>query len=223
MSQQVKVYGSLTLETGGSGSSARILAGASTTPSSYTAGTPAVAMYFTNAGTSGSTNAEPFYVKSTIAGAGQVGGRSRFDAYTNVTAGGWVNAVKAYMEFGTSGRTTGLASSLVAEMVLPSTDITAAGGGYFPLEVEYVAGGNALTTAGALTGNHAGFIWLQQSGDADGDFDDNGYLMHIKGMTAGSGHLFATGGNTGTIAGSLKIGVDNTAYYIPLWSSEVAT
>lgn len=198
--------------------------GNSTTAQSYTAGTPPLTFYFTNAGTSGSTSAEPFYLKSTLTGTGQVGGRSRFHCYTNVSAGGWVNALKSYMEFGTSGKTTGLASSMCVEMYLPNVNL-GSGGAYFPLEIEHVSGGTSLVTAGSLSGNHTGFITMVASGDANGDFDDNGYLFTVSGLTSAAGaggHLFATGANTGTIAGSLRIGIGTTAYYIPLWSTAVA-
>lgn len=189
-------------------------------PYSYTAGTPCFTLYATNAGTSSSTSAEPFYVKSTLTGTGQVGGRSRFHCYSNVTSGGWVNALKSYMEFGASGKTTGLASSMCAEMLLPNADL-GSGGAYFPLEIEHVSGGTSTTTAGALSGNHTGFIYMAASGDTDGDFDDNGFLLHITGLTAGSGHLFHTDNTAGTVAGSLRIGIGTTPYYILLYSNEV--
>ncbi len=187
---------------------------------SYTAGSPIFSMYATNAGTSGSTSAEPFYVKSILTGAAQVGGRCRFHCYSNVSSGGWVNALKSYMEFGSSGKTTGLASSMCVEMLMPNVNM-GSGGAYYPLEIEYVAGGTSLVTAGSTTGNQAGFIYMNASGDADGDFDDNGFLLRVMGLTAGSGHLFHTDNATGTIAGSLRIIVNSTAYFIPLWSNQV--
>ncbi len=176
-------------------------------PYSYTAGTPAFTLYATNAGTSGSTSAEPFYVYSALTGAGQVGGRSRFHTYTNVAAGGWVNALKSYMEFGSSGKNTGLASSMCAEMKMPNAD-TGTGGTYFPLEIEYVAGGTSTTTAGSLSGNHAGFIYMNSSGDADGDFDDNGFFFCVDGLTAGSGHVLSAASQT------LKVGIGTTTRYL---------
>ncbi len=212
MSQQVKVYRTLELKEM-AGSVARFVAGSSTDLAGYTAGTPPIALYFTNAGTSGSTNAEPFYLKSEITGAGQVGGRSRFHCYTNVAAGGWINALKSYMEFGSAGKTTGLASSLCAEMVMPNANM-GSGGAYFPLEIEYVAGGTSLVTAGSGTGNHAGFIYMAASGDADGDFDDNGFLFHVSGLTDGSGHLYDTTASAATGDATLKICVGGVTKYL---------
>ena len=193
--------------------------GNSVTAQTLTAGTPMFQLYSTCASQSGSTNAEPFYVKSTMTGAGGVGGRARFHLYTAVALGSWCNALKGYAEFGASGRTTGLASAVCAEMKLPSENL-GTGGAYFPLEIEYVAAGNALVSAGAPSGNHVGFIYMQQSGDANGDFDTNGFIMHIVGMTAGASNAFRTGLTAANInaatTAALRIAVDNTTYYIPI-------
>lgn len=179
MSQQVKVYRELKFYQNASASSAVLAMGDSTTSNPYTAGTPLVAIYATNAGTSGSTSAEPFYVKSTLTGAGQVGGRSRFHCYSNVSSGGWVNALKAYMEFGASGKCTGLASAFCAEMVLSAGTSSAA---YCALEAELVLG------TGASTGQQTSFLYCNASGAGVATFDTNGYFLHIgDGITAAAG------------------------------------
>jgi len=193
----------------------RIYFGDSTTGRTLTAGEPIFQLYSTCGGTSGSTSAEPFYVYSALTGTGQVGGRSRFHCYTNVTAGGWINALKSYMEFGTSGKTTGLASSMCVEMVMPNANM-GSGGAYYPLEIEYVAGGTSLVTAGSPTGNQAGFIYMAQSGDADGDFDDNGFLFYLNGCTAGSGHLYDTSASAATGDATLKVNIGGTTKYLLL-------
>ncbi len=208
-----EVMGMTTTAVNFASTSTMINVGTSSAPVAYTAGTPAFAMYATNDGTSGSTSAEPFYVKSTLTGAAQVGGRARFHCYSNVTGGGWLNALKSYMEFGSSGKVTGLASSFCAEMKMPNADM-GSGGAYFPLELEYVAGGTSTVTGGSGTGNHAGFIYMANSGDADGDFDDNGFLFHITGLTAGSGHLYDTTASAATGDETLKICVNGTTKYL---------
>lgn len=194
--------------------------GTSAAPLALTAGSPIFELYSTCASTSGATSAEPFYVKSTMTGTGGVGARARFHAYWNVTLGGWVNALKAYAEIGSSGKTTGLASAFCAEMLLPNANL-GSGGVYFPLEIEHVSGGTSLVTAGSLSGNHTGFIYMAASGDADGDFDDNGYLMHITGLTSGSGHLFYANKSVPFDA-YLKIGVGTATYYIGLLAQQAA-
>jgi len=192
--------------------------GASGTEKSYTAGTPAVAWYFTNAGTSGSTTAEPFYVYSVLTGTGQVGGRCRFHTYCDVTAGGWMNALKSYMELGSSGKTTGLCSSACVELVMPNVNM-GSGGVYTCLELEYVAGGTSLVTAGSTTGNRASFCYMNSTGDADGDFDDNGFLFDIAGLTAGTGHVLQSSATEANYAYSLRCNIGGTAMYLMLASA----
>ncbi|MFB0545741.1 MAG: hypothetical protein ACETWB_02415 [Anaerolineae bacterium] len=198
-----------------------ILIGNSTTGVTLTSASNfALQVYTTCASVHASNSVQPIYMKSIMTGAGGVGGRACFHMYTTADLGGWANALKGYSEFGTSGRCAGLASAVVAEMKLPNENIVAEGGGYFPLEIEYVAAGDALVTAGGLTGNHVGFIWMQASGDTDGDFDDNGFIMHIRGLTAGAAHVFRTGLTAATVnaacTAALRIGVGDTTYYIPL-------
>lgn len=183
--------------------------GSSASPKSYTAGTPAVAWYFTSANTS-STNSEPFYVKSVMTGAAGYGGRCRFHSYTNAALTTNFMALKAYAEFGDSGSVTGLAAGLCAEMVTPNADL--GGGNFYPLELEYVAGGTS--TASAANAGRVGWMYMNNTGDADGDFDDNGVLFDIEGLTAGSGHLWDTTANAATGDNTIKIKVNGTIKYL---------
>ncbi len=193
--------------------------GDDSTDESYTAGTPLVSMYFTSSNT-GSTNAEPIYIKSTMTGEDGYGGRCRFHAYKNVTGGTNFMALKAQAEFGDSGRISGLAAAFCAELVMPNEN-TGSGGAYSVLELEYVAGGNSLVTAGGLSGNYATFIYMNNTGDADGDFDDNGFLFVLKGLTSGSDHLFYDDTDAPFDA-FLRVGVNDDTYYIGLMDTAAA-
>ena len=187
---------------------------------SYTAGTPPLSFYFTAAG-SGSTSLEPFYLKSTVTGTSPVGGRARFHTYCNVTAGGWLNALKSYMQFGSSGKITGLASSLCVEMDLPDANL-GAGGAYAPLEIELNPGENTVS-AGALTANHISLMYMSINTNK-ADFDDHGYLFHLQGVSSESGHLFYAGNVApATVGGTLRIGIGSTAYYLILYTSEATS
>ena len=183
--------------------------GSSASPTSYTAGTPLVSIYATRSNTT-STSAEPFYVKSVMTGTGGYGGRARFHSYTNVVLGSNFQALKAYLEYGSSGRCSGLSAALCAELKMPNAAIT--GGNYYVAELEYVAGGT--TTATSPQGSQAGFIYMAQSGDADGDFDDNGYLFRLDGCTADSGHLYDTSASTATGDFTLKINIGGATKYL---------
>ena len=183
--------------------------GTSSSPTSYTEGTPLVEIYATSSNAT-TTNAEPFYVYSIMTGVGGYGGRSRFHAYTNVALGSNFQALKSYAEFGDSGSCAGLASGFCAEMKMPNATI--AGGNYYVLEAEYVAGGTA--TATSPQGSQAGFLYMAQSGDADGDFDDNGYLFRLDGCTDDSGHLYDTSATTATGDATLKINIGGATKYL---------
>ena len=178
--------------------------GSSASPTSYTAGTPLISIYATSSNTT-STNAEPFYVKSVMTGAGGYGGRARFHAYTNVALGTNFMALKAYTEFGSSGSVSGLAAGFCAEILLPNASV---GGSYYALELEYVAGGTSTNPASR------GWIYMNNTGDGDGDFDDNGVLFDINGLTVGSTHLYDTSASTATGDATLKIKVNGTVKYL---------
>jgi len=208
-SQQKKVYRSLDLVEG-----AIAYLGNSSKELVLTAGTPRFQMYTTCASVDTSTSAEPFYVKSSMTGAAGVGGRARFHLYTNVALGSWSNALKAYTEYGISGRTTGLGSALCAEMVLSAGTTS---GTYAPLEAELVAD-TAVSTGTAtsfLYGNIAG-----SNATGKTTLNTNGYLFEL-----GAGVADTTGGifEAETVAAGavdfthvLKCRIAGTTYYIGL-------
>ena len=178
--------------------------GTSGSPTSYTAGTPIVAIYATSSNAT-STNAEPFYLKSTMTGAGGYGGRARFHAYTNVALTTNFMALKSYTEFGSSGSVTGLAAGFCAEIVTPNASMS---GGAFSLELEYVAGGTSSQPG------TRGWMYMNNTGDADGDFDDYGVLFNLNGLTADSGNLYDTTATTATGDATLKISIDGATKYL---------
>ena len=187
--------------------------GTSASPMVLTAGTPSRTLYTTCASTSGSASAESFYSKTVMTGIGGVGGRGRFHLYTNVALGGWANALKAHAEMGSSGKVTGLMSAMNVELAMPNVNM-GTGGAYYALEINYVAGGSSLVTAGGPAGNQAGFIKMGNSGDADGDFDDHGFLCWIDGLTAGSTHLYSTSASGATGDATLKINIGGVIKYL---------
>ena len=180
--------------------------GTSGSPQSYTAGSPIFEIYATSSNAT-STNAEPFYVKSTMTGTGGYGGRSRFHAYTNVALGSNFMGLKSYTEFGSSGSCTGLATGFCSEIKMPNA---AVGGTYYAIELEYVAGGTSTEAT------NRGWIYMNNTGDANGDFDDNGFLFKLDGLTADSGHLYDTSASAATGDATLKIQIGSTTKYILL-------
>jgi hypothetical protein len=163
---------------------------------------------YTSASTSGSTSIQPFKLVTTMTGAGGVGGRGLFELNSNVALGGWANALKAHTKFGASGRITGLASSVLAEMDLSAG---CSQGTYAPLELELNLG------TGALTGTETSLIYASVNGADKATFDTNGFVLSLQGLTANAGKVFAASVKDGVKSThSLRIKIGTTAYYIPL-------
>jgi len=184
----------------------------STVPTLMTVGAPVVEGYVTCASVNASTSVESFYLKTTMTGAAGVGGRARFHMYTNVALGGWSNALKAYAEYGASGRTTGLGSAVCAEIVLSAGTTS---GTYAPLESEVV------TATGDSCGTATSFLYMNNSGTGTTVMNGpNGYLFELgSGVTDTAGGIF----EAETVAAGavdfthvLKIRIAGTAYYIGL-------
>jgi len=178
----------------------------------FTAGTPAFALYTTNASVHASTSAESFLVYNTQTGIAGVGGRARFFMTTNVALGGWSNALKAEVTYGTAGRTTGLGSAFCAEITLSAGTTS---GTYAPLESELTA------ASGAKTGTATSFLYMNAGTDTDSVINGpNGYLFELgAGITDTAGGIF----EAETVAAwavdfthVLKIRIAGTAYYIGL-------
>jgi len=163
----------------------------------------------------GSSTYEVSVTDVTMTGAGGVGGRTRFQLNADAALGSFSNALKAQVEYGTAGKTTGLGSAFVAEMTMSAgTDA----GTYAPLEIEL----NAPT--GTDTGTLTSFIHISTQGDDVATIDDNVRLFNLAGVTAGTGHVFQTGNTApATVGGTLKCRVAGTDYYVILYTSEATT
>jgi len=172
-------------------------------------GAKMLAIYSTCASTNASTSWEPVLFSSVMSGAGQVGGRVKCALTISAAAGGWTNAFKAHVTYGASGRTTGLGSTICAEMTLSAGTTQ---GNYAPMEIEVVLG------SGAKTGTRAGFLHMQASGDDLATWDTYGNLFDLDGLSVGSGKMFQA--NTATAAThALRCNIGGTAYYFLLTST----
>ena len=141
----------------------------------------------TSASTSGSVSVEPVLVSTTMTGAGGVGGRAKFLTTINAVLGSYSNALKGEVTYGTSGRTTGLGSAIVAEMSLSAGT---SAGTYAPVEIELNLG------SGAVTGTVTSLIYASVNGADKTTFDSNGSIVNLAGVTAGAGAAVATPGAT---------------------------
>ena len=165
----------------------------------------------TSDSTDGSTSVEPVSVSTTMTGAGGVGGRAKFLTTINAALGSWSNALKGEVVYGSSGRTTGLGSAVLAEMTLSAGTTS---GTYAPLELEL----NAPT--GAKTGTLTSFIHASTQGAAVTEVDTNAVFFNLQGVTAGAGNMVVAGTTLGTAYGGVRVRVGSTNYWVPLYAAE---
>jgi hypothetical protein len=179
-----------------------------------TAATTKFTWNVTSNSTDGGTSVEPFVHNTTMTGVGGVGGRARFELDTNVALGSWSNALKAQAQYGATGKTTGMGSAFVAELILSAGTVD---GTYAPLELELGI------PSGASCGTATSFIYASAN-DTPAAFDTAGFLINIAGLTAGSGKLFNSGlSQVVTAAARLRVKVGATEYFIPLCAVEALT
>lgn len=132
----------------------------------------------------------------------------------NAALGGWSNALKGYVAYGTAGSTTGLGSAVNAEILL-STGTTS--GTYAPLESELVA--NSAVSSGTATS----FMYMNIAGSnstGKTTLNTNGYLFELgAGVVDTSSGMFDVATTTPTTVefdAQLRIRVGGVNYYIPL-------
>ncbi len=158
----------------------------------------------------GSGDLRPFSCSTTYTGSGATGGRARFAlAINGGTMAGWSNALKAQVDYDSTGKTTGLGSAFVAELSLSAGTTS---GTYAPLEVEL------NIPSGASLGTQTSMMYLSAQGADIATFNSSGFLMSIQGLSAGTTTLFDTFSQltNPAIQASLRIKVGGTTYYIPL-------
>lgn len=167
--------------------------------------------YFTSPETDASNSVRPLYMKTVMAGAAGVGGRAEFFMYTNVALGAWSNALKGIVEYGATGKTTGLGSAVCAELTLSAGTVD---GNYAPLELELNLG------TGAATGTKTALIFMSVNGAGIAAFKSAGYLFILNGPTDTANGMFdATDVNDPDFTHALRIDINGTDYFIGLSTS----
>ena len=138
---------------------------------------------------------------------------AKFILKSEFLCGNWCNAVEASINFGTNGAVGGIAGTGSFDMILPNR--TFPSGDYTTMHLSF---GPQASSAWGVN-NPVSFMVLENWGTA-GEFDDKAFLMHVKGVNEATGHLFSAGGGALTTAGTLKILIGSTTYYLMLSSNE---
>lgn len=139
---------------------------------------------------------------------------AKFVIKSEFLLGTWANAVEASINFGSNGAVLGIAGTISADMILPNR--TFPSGEYTTMHLSF---GPQASSAWNATLNPVSFMVLENWGTAT-EFDDKAFLMNIKGLNEGTGQLFSAGATGTTVAGTLKIRIGSTTYYLMLSSAE---
>jgi len=143
--------------------------------------------------------------------------------YSQFTVGNWANAIMAKIVFDPTGDAkTGMASVIATEMYLPNK--TTAGGSYYNYEANMIAPTNWLAGGLPLT-QVVAFNYFNVAGAGVGALNDHAVLFHLMGCESATGHLLYTHAVTtpGAAAGSLKINIAGTNYYLYFWAAQGAS
>ncbi len=182
------------------------------------AGGKFMSFYLKNTATSGDNRG--LYLRHYIAGAGGGGEAARLYSTVSDVAAGTVHGAHISLDFATSGTVTGQGIAGRNTLHLPPTAL-ASNVTLAAVQAEIYSDGSA-SDPGAST--KLSFFRAVNDGAADGkaDVDTRAFLFDLQGITAGDGKLFELGAPS-AIAGSLRILIGSTTYYIPVSTTASAT
>ena len=160
----------------------------------------------------GSSDAVALVATETIAGVGGVGFAIQAIQNVNVAAGAYLTANYGYLAFGASGRVTGLAAGVTAEIVMSAGTTQ---GTYAALDLEI-----GMPT-GAVTATATSFMYLSSYGADKATFDTDGNLFTLAGVAKGTGKLLAdaTTGSAARPVQVLRVRTPDGIRYLPLYST----
>ena len=137
----------------------------------------------------------------------------QFHLKSEAKLGAWAHAVEAKLDLGTSGSAHGLASGGTSILIPPNGSLQR-GALYSHI---FEVGCGASSTWGSA--GPVAFCKFDQWGTA-AHFDANAFFFDVQGLNEGTGKLFSAGAGALTTAGTLKMRVGGTTYYLMLASNE---
>lgn len=211
------VTSSLAWNTGadGAGVDSKLFGGTASCYLEYDASEDRLNVIQTNAATTGvETTAS---IQQTHTGIGASAEALEAILTSNVAFGTYANAIFGKVDLSSSGEVTGLIGVICAEMTMPDTDAPAAGT-YAAFEAEF-------NMAGADVGaNPVVVTYVNVWGGNETEFDDQGLLFDIAGVSTGDGKFFRTNAVAlNNCDAFLKCRVNGTVYYIPLSDNQAGT
>lgn len=156
-------------------------------------------------------------VSQTHAGIGASAEAVRSVLTSNVALGTYANAIFGKIDLSSSGEVTGLIGAICAEVAMPDTDAPS-GGEYAAFEAEF-------NMAGASVGGRPIIVTeINVWGGNETEFDTNGLLLDVTGVTSGAAKFFRTNAVAfNNCDAFLKCRINGTVYYIPLSDNQAGT
>lgn len=149
-------------------------------------------------------------MQMTAASANNMVEAARFTLTSNVKLGQWANAICGKIDLGDNGYATGLAGVVCAELQLPTAGVAGGSGTYTCFEAE-------IGMDGVSNGVPVSAMAINVWGAQVADFDTNGFIFDISGVTKGSGKVFQDNGALASTQ-ALRCRINGVAHYIMLTS-----
>ncbi len=179
-----------------------------------TASDPLVQLYTTSALTTG--NSQTMEINQVMTAAATAGYAEAFKV--NLTAGiktgAWANAIFGRMNYSSGGYAYGVASAICGELSMPPGGPGQGEYSVFQAEIDCPTGCNGVVPSFAVLDIN---VW----GNDKSEFDDNGVLFDISGVTSGDGKFYEDA-TVGNIDGWVKCRINAAIYYIRLSDDSAA-
>jgi hypothetical protein len=193
-----------------------IKAGTSSAPvTEDTANMKFISLYFDNGATSGDNRG--MYLRLYLTGTGGGGEAARiFTTANNVTVG-TAHGAHISLNFGTTGKLTGLGVAMRATLHIPNQAM-AGGGNYAAVQAEIWSDGANSDPAGMT---NLAFIRAVNGGNASGvaDVDDDANLLFISGGAIGAGNMVQADVDETKFSHKIRCNVHGTTMYIMMADS----
>lgn len=167
--------------------------------------------YFTTSAATGTTRG--IYVRTYLTGGAGGEAFRAFNTVSSAAPADTVNGAHISLNFGSAaGNITGLGTAVRATLHIPNRSLT---GTTAAVQAELFSDGTSSAIGGTTS-----FLRCVNDGSANGKaaVDTSGYFFTTSGLTAASGKLLRVAAPT-TLAASLRVNIEGTAYYLPLYSA----
>ena len=191
----------------------KVIVGQSSEKLSIIASESAISSYTTSLVTTGVISSMTISQTMTVASTTSGIEVAQFILTSNVKCGAYANAILGKIDFATTGYVHGLAGVICAELDMPGGSLPGGNGTYTLYEAEI----NCPTSYVGGVPIHV--FTINAWGDNVAEFNTNGFLFDIEGVTANTGKLIEVGTGMSTVTGTIRCKLNGAAIYLPYYSA----